>query len=416
MSVSASHLHSRSGSPTLTQFAYFTGSAAPGGRRHPLDRRCHGVRRSSTRRAAGVEPGPPTGWSVVHAEKRGRMVCVNRWVVPVACALAQTVTVTPGSVPDPRPGPGLLAGLVAGLAAGLVLRWRHAAPLGVLAASAIAYAAQVLLSVPAVPVAPAVGAFGAGRRSGPVRGPLAAVGVSALTSGALVVAGADDLAPFAVSAILLAALAGVAVALSAARTAAVRREAALEERVRLARDLHDVVGHGMSGITVQAGAARTALAAGSTAEAGAALASIEAAGRTVLRDVRWLVGLLRAEENAPTLHRLPALVDAARRAGLAVDLRVDGDLDRVDRRGRRGRLPHRAGIAHERAAALRRARRDRPRRRARRRPPHHHRRRHRDRCGDPAPGGGIRGMYERAGGSGRPAGGRAAAAAVAGRS
>jgi signal transduction histidine kinase len=324
------------------------------------------------------------------------MVRVNRWLVPVACALAQTVTVTPGSVPDPRPGPGTVAGLVAGLAAGLVLRWRHAAPLGVLAASVTAYAAQVLLSVAAVPVAPSVGAFGAGRRGGPVRGPLAAVGASALTAGALAVAGAGDLTPFAVAAILAAALAGVAVALSAARTAAVRREAALEERVRLARDLHDVVGHGMSGITVQAGAARTALAAGSTAEAGAALARIEAAGRTVLRDVRWLVGLLRAEEDAPALHRLPALVDAARRAGLDVDLRVDGDLDRVDAAA--GEAAYRIAqesltnvLRHSGAHAV----------------TVHADARDGVRLtvtddgtgtgdGDPAPGGGIRGMYERA--------------------
>jgi signal transduction histidine kinase len=253
---------------------------------------------------------------------------VNRWVVPVACALAQTVTIAPGTAPEPDRLAGL--GAAAGIAAGLVLRWRVAAPLRTLGLCTAAYAVQVLLAGPAVPVAPAVGAFGAARRAGPVHGPLAAAGAAGVAGAALVAAGDRDIAPLYVAALLAAALAGVAVALSAARTAAVRREAALQERVRLARDLHDVVGHGMSGITVQAGAARTALAAGGTAEATEALATIEAAGRTVLRDVRWLVGLLRAEEDAPALHRLPELADAARRAGLDVDLRVDGDLRRAD--------------------------------------------------------------------------------------
>ena len=291
---------------------------------------------------------------MVRAEKPGRMVCVNRWVVPVACALAQTVTVTPGSVPDPRPGPGVVAGLVAGVAAGLVLRWRHAAPLGVLAASAVAYAAQVLLSVAAVPVAPAVGAFvGAGRRGGPVRGPLAAVGASALTSGALVVAGADDLAPFAVAAVLGAALAGVAVALSAARTAEVRREAVLEERLRIARDLHDVVGHGMGGITVQAGAGRMALDAGADEAGTPALVTIEQAGRGVLREVRWLVGVLREPPERAPLARLPRW-----RRPRAAPGGGGGDDRRRHRGGacrdRGGRLPDCAGEPDERAAPLRR--------------------------------------------------------------
>jgi signal transduction histidine kinase len=253
---------------------------------------------------------------------------VNRWVVPVVCAAAQTVSVTAGGAPDRHVGGGL--GLLAGLAAGLVLRWRLTAPLATLGGSVMAYGVQILLSGPAVPVAPAVAVFGASRRGATVRGPLAAVGATGVAAGALFLSGDVGIAPWYVALLLTAALAGLARAASAARTAGVRREAALQERVRLARDLHDAVGHGMSGITVQAGAARTALAAGSTAEAAAALTSIEAAGRTVLRDVRWLVGLLRAEEDAPALNRLPALADAARRAGLDVRLEVEGDLDQVD--------------------------------------------------------------------------------------
>ena len=162
-----------------------------------------------------------------------------------------------------------------------------------------------------------------------MRGPLAAVGASALTSGALVVAGADDLAPFAVAAVLGAALAGVAVALSAARTAEVRREAVLEERLRIARDLHDVVGHGMGAITVQAGAGRMALDAGADEQVRRALVTIEQAGRGVLREVRWLVGVLRERPERATLADLGALAEAARGAGLAVEVTIDGDIEAV---------------------------------------------------------------------------------------
>jgi signal transduction histidine kinase len=80
-----------------------------------------------------------------------------------------------------------------------------------------------------------------------------------------------------------------------------RRSAVLEERLRIARDLHDVVGHGLGAITVQAGTGRMALAAGAEDEVRRALLSIEQAGRGVLREVRWLVGVLRDRPMRSTL-------------------------------------------------------------------------------------------------------------------
>jgi signal transduction histidine kinase len=85
----------------------------------------------------------------------------------------------------------------------------------------------------------------------------------------------------------------------------------------------------MGAITVQAGAARMAVAAGAVDDATRSLRDIEAAGRDVLQEVRWLVSLLREEEDHPTLLHVPDLVGSARRSGLDVAFDVDGDLSRV---------------------------------------------------------------------------------------
>jgi signal transduction histidine kinase len=126
----------------------------------------------------------------------------------------------------------------------------------------------------------------------------------------------------------MAGAAGLLVALRAGRERQRRNQLVMTERLRIARDLHDVVGHGMGAITVQAGAARMAVAAGAVDDATRSLRDIEAAGRGVLQEVRWLVSLLREEEHPALLH-VPDLVGSARRSGLDVDFDVDGDLSRV---------------------------------------------------------------------------------------
>jgi signal transduction histidine kinase len=137
-------------------------------------------------------------------------------------------------------------------------------------------------------------------------------------------AGHPDLAaPYAVL-VLVTVLAGLLLAARAAGADAARRELVAAERLRIARDLHDVVGHGVAAITVQAGAGRMAIGSGQPADAARALAAIEEAGRGLLRDVRWLVGLLREEQEHPTLFDLRALVESARRAGLVVTLDTAG--------------------------------------------------------------------------------------------
>ncbi|MGV9214567.1 sensor histidine kinase [Micromonospora sp. RB23] len=106
------------------------------------------------------------------------------------------------------------------------------------------------------------------------------------------------------------------------------RRAVLEERTRIARELHDVVAHHMSLIAVQAETAPYRLD-DVPAPAAAEFAAIAGSARDALTDMRRLLGVLRSEANGPQtapqpdLADLGAMVDAARRAGLAVTLDAD---------------------------------------------------------------------------------------------
>jgi signal transduction histidine kinase len=115
------------------------------------------------------------------------------------------------------------------------------------------------------------------------------------------------------------------------REASERAAAAVaEERARIARELHDVVAHGVSIMVVQAAAAQQLLGA-SPERAHAALETIRRSGRESLAEMRRLVSVLRGSATdlelapLPTLERVDALVDEVRRSGVAVTLRVDGD-------------------------------------------------------------------------------------------
>jgi signal transduction histidine kinase len=110
------------------------------------------------------------------------------------------------------------------------------------------------------------------------------------------------------------------------------RAAVAEERSRIARELHDVVAHHVSVMTVQAAGAQRALGRDPD-RAREAMAAIEATGRTALTEMRRIVGVLRTggpEEDhrapAPGLGDLPALVSQVREAGLALELVIDGDV------------------------------------------------------------------------------------------
>lgn len=102
-----------------------------------------------------------------------------------------------------------------------------------------------------------------------------------------------------------------------------------DERLRIARELHDVVAHHISVVNVQAGVARHLLDS-QPEQARTALTLIREASRTVLSEMSTVLGLLRTgEEDTPTapapgLDQAGALVDSMRRAGLAVEQRVQG--------------------------------------------------------------------------------------------
>jgi signal transduction histidine kinase len=114
------------------------------------------------------------------------------------------------------------------------------------------------------------------------------------------------------------------------------RGAVVAERVRIARDLHDVVAHHVSVMGVQAGAARRVLDR-DPVTASDALRAVEQTARVAIGELRGLLGVLRADEPVagavaeplgaahPGLAQLPDLVSNARSAGLDVDFGVYGD-------------------------------------------------------------------------------------------
>ena len=109
------------------------------------------------------------------------------------------------------------------------------------------------------------------------------------------------------------------------------RVAAVAERARIARELHDVIAHNVSVMVVQADGASYALAT-DPGRAKEALAAISATGRQALAEMRRMLGVLRREEEGPGEARAPQpgigelgeLLDQARIAGLPVSFTVEG--------------------------------------------------------------------------------------------
>jgi signal transduction histidine kinase len=109
----------------------------------------------------------------------------------------------------------------------------------------------------------------------------------------------------------------------ASRTA--HAEAAIvDERARIAGELHDIVSHGLSVVIVQTVAARQSLADVEPVDADRRLAAVESTAREALADMRRMLGLLQVEpggdgpDPSPGLGQLPQLAERARAAGLDV--------------------------------------------------------------------------------------------------
>jgi signal transduction histidine kinase len=228
------------------------------------------------------------------------------------------------------------------IVAGLVLAWRRRYPVAVLAVSATAVSVFSLLGYVngAALLLPTFALYTAAT-AGSVRRALVAAAatlVALMTSTAVgnpfgAFGGGFDLIPGLIGA---AVFAGVAVNNRRAYIASIHaraeddaRRRVDDERLRIARELHDVVAHTMATINVQAGVAAHVLADRPEAAA-QALQNIKLASKDGLRELRAILNVLRQADEAdftqpaPGLAQLDALVTGAARAALATSLRVTG--------------------------------------------------------------------------------------------
>jgi signal transduction histidine kinase len=106
--------------------------------------------------------------------------------------------------------------------------------------------------------------------------------------------------------------------------------AVAEERLRIARELHDVVAHAISVIVLQARGGRRSLAMDPD-ETRQALDTIEATGSEALAEMRRLLGMLRRDDEEialapqPSLRHLDSLASQVREAGLPVEVSIEGE-------------------------------------------------------------------------------------------
>lgn len=262
---------------------------------------------------------------------------MRRAWLPAVCAVLQVITLATGETPSPAPVAGMIFAAL-GISAGAALLARRRHPYPTFAFCAVAYPVQALLLAPPVPAAVAVATYGLVRRPAPGAPgdsglsrwtAVALAGALLVGAGGLVLSGQPFwLAPYALVVVTAVAL-GLVLANRESHEAARRRELLDEQRMKIARELHDVVGHSAGAIGVQAGAGRMALDAGAVLDARAALLEIETASRTLLREVRWMVGLLREGGTLPGLTDVDRLVENARRSGLEVSFRATGESEVV---------------------------------------------------------------------------------------
>ena len=245
------------------------------------------------------------------------------------------------------------AKLAAAVLTTVPLAWRTVAPVEAVVVTTAGYAAAVLLGVPAdealVPVlAPLVAIYSLGAHAS-LRG-IAVGSGAAIAAYAVAAVGGTGADASNFVAMVVAVVGAVAVGRAVrvmgfeadeleARALRLERErdemaeaAVAEERARIARELHDLIGHSISVMGVQAGAVRRLLAPEQTRERESLLA-VERTGRDAVEEMQRLLGFLRSNSDQAavgtpiTRRRVDELIAEVRRAGLEVDLRVDGELD-----------------------------------------------------------------------------------------
>ncbi|MPY96830.1 MAG: two-component sensor histidine kinase [Actinophytocola sp.] len=304
----------------------------------------------------------PAGSSRPHVVRRGIAVCVTVLVVSVSIFSTMMVLVAEGFVPgseDIEPGwrGGLGALLAAGAAVGLV--WRHRYPEFVTAAAVVP---PLIFVTDALAALIALAALAAARRDNALWIGTAAVYVATAVavcydarrhvdySIVQMFAGAEtetervDVPLFAIL-IIAAVMTAIPFAVGVLRgtrrdlTRSTHAERELsgemarrKERTRIAREMHDVLGHRLSLLSLQAGA----LEVSDDHERVTAVArSVRGTAKQALNDLREVIGVLRdgrtfaggtvssdQEASPPTLADLPELLDNSRRAGLAMNVTV----------------------------------------------------------------------------------------------
>jgi signal transduction histidine kinase len=237
------------------------------------------------------------------------------------------------------------------VAACLPLAIRRRRPAAALVASTAAVTAYTLLGYVngAALIAPMLALYALACASGPRKAMAWGLGALVVLMAATAIGnpisptwGAFNVMPFVAG---VACFAGIAVGNRRAYVASIQgradaetRRQVDEERLRIARELHDVVAHTMATITVQASAA-SQLLRDQPEQAAESLAAIRAAGKDGLRELRSILDVLRTLTDAPAppggrrdptqpvpgLARLDTLAEGVRQAGLPVTIAVTGD-------------------------------------------------------------------------------------------
>ena len=244
----------------------------------------------------------------------------------VAGTLAAVISARQGGTQQPD---ALAYGWAAALGALMLARRTH--PRAVLLVTAFGLFAYYAAGYPAVGIAVPVAAalFSAAEAGRLVAAIVAAAGVLAVSMTFRLLDGQDVAYVLGYELITHVTLMAAAIALGdglrsrrevAALADREKRLAAREERLAIARDLHDSIGHTISVIALHADVAREALP--SSSPAAAALRRIKDASSDTMRELRRAVGLLRDDEPV-SLSRLAVVLDAARSAGFDVYERID---------------------------------------------------------------------------------------------
>lgn len=255
----------------------------------------------------------------------------REWVIPLVLVIAVEAEVASGAIH----GPVALAA-VCGAIGALALAWRGRAPATVAIVVALALCIPLFAGVPGddgvfavIPMLVAMFALGQASQADPGRRrggyvTIAAVVCLAWSTSVAEVGVADADYVFIAAVAVAPYLFGRAVGLSRRDAEDRAQRAVAEERLRIARELHDVISHSVSLMGIQAGAARTVLPPGHD-EIETTLRSIEETGRETLDEMRRLLGVMRTGDQAerlpqPGLGAIADLVERTRASGVPVTL------------------------------------------------------------------------------------------------